>query len=400
MKYWKDKKIILQKIKLICFIILITFFLTGNSIKHNFKNVKHISYSNHDKIILEFNSSIKYKKYFSPSSKDISITIYNISIKDFICKKIKLLPVNIFYLKSIKINNINNNVQILFFMSKKIKINIFTTISKKYLTYKLIINFYPIIKTSYISDTLKTKIQTNQNKKQYNKNKNNIKRPVIIMIDPGHGGEDPGAIGTKNTYEKNIVLGICQKLKFLLNNTNYLKAYMTRNNDVFMSINDRIIKTNKIHANLFISIHTDSFINKNIEGTSIFVLSTNNNINSFAKYLAYQQNNFNIIKQINKTNDKYLNHTLFDLIYTMVIYDSIKLGKIILQEIKKINKLHTNNIEQGNFAVLKNYGIPSILIEIGFISNNNEEYKLKSNIFQYKVAKAIFNGIKAYINTT
>lgn len=219
-------------------------------------------------------------------------------------------------------------------------------------------------------------------KKKYNfKNKKN-KEKIIIILDPGHGGEDPGAIGKNKTLEKNIVLQIAQKLKFLINKNKKMKAYMTRNKDTFISLNNRIKIAKNKKANLFISIHTNSFKDRRINGSSIFI---------FSETQKKENKSFNIIKKkINKNKEKNINKI-------NAKHESLKLGLEVLRKIKMVNNLHRNKINQAKFAVLKTKNIPSILIETAFISNPEEEKKLKTKPFQIKIAESIFYAIKIYL---
>lgn len=221
-------------------------------------------------------------------------------------------------------------------------------------------------------------------------------RPLVIMLDPGHGGEDPGAIGKYKTREKDIVLQIARKLQKLIQRQPNMKVYMTRNEDVFIPLKVRVAKARKLHADLFISIHADAFTSRAARGSSVFALSTKGATSTAARFLAQTQNESDQIGGVAKSGDRYLDHTLFDLVQTATINDSLKFGKEVLSRMGKINHLHKNNVDQAGFAVLKAPDIPSILVETAFISNVEEERKLKTSHFQQKVAESILAGIKAY----
>src|SRR5476651_2184108 len=221
-------------------------------------------------------------------------------------------------------------------------------------------------------------------------------RPLVIMLDPGHGGEDPGAIGKYKTREKDVVLQIARRLQKLIAREKNMKAHMTRNEDVFIPLKVRVAKARKLRADLFISIHADAFTSRAAKGSSVFALSTKGATSSAARFLAQTQNESDQIGGVSKSGDKYLDHTMFDLVQTATINDSLKFGKEVLSRMSKINHLHKNKVDQAGFAVLKAPDIPSILVETAFISNINEERKLKTSHFQQKVAESILAGIKAY----
>lgn len=216
---------------------------------------------------------------------------------------------------------------------------------------------------------------------------------MIIIIDPGHGGEDSGAIGNNKTLEKDIVLKIAQYLKKLINNTNNIKAFLTRNNDSFVSIKKRIEKAKNLKANLFISIHANSFKDEKVNGTSVFTLSSKYIKNNT---LCNTNKNRNIIKKIKNNNHKYLNKCYKKTMSQKTLKKSIFLGSNVLKLIKEINRLHKKTTIEADFAVLKLLQIPSILIETAFISNIKEEKKLTNKKFQKKIAISIFNAIKIY----
>lgn len=221
-------------------------------------------------------------------------------------------------------------------------------------------------------------------------------RPIIIMLDPGHGGEDPGAIGHNKTREKDVVLSIARRLKALIDREPNMKAYMTRNEDVFIPLKVRVAKAQKQRADLFISIHADAFTSGAARGSSVFALSTKGATSTAAKYLARTQNAADLIGGVSKSGDRYLDHTMFDMVQSLTVNDSLKFGKEVLHRMGQVNKLHKNSVDQAGFAVLKAPDIPSILVETAFLSNREEERKLRTAKFQQEVAESILSGIKAY----
>jgi N-acetylmuramoyl-L-alanine amidase len=221
---------------------------------------------------------------------------------------------------------------------------------------------------------------------------------MIIAIDAGHGGEDPGAHGHHGTLEKNVTLAIARKLRVLVNDTEGMHAVMTRDGDYFIPLGMRVEKARKAHADLFVSIHADAYVNRRASGSSVFALSEHGATSAAARWLAKNENEADLVGGVNiAVKDPYLARTLLDLSQTATISDSLKLAKQVLHQLGDINNLHRGRVEQAGFAVLKAPDIPSILVETAFISNPAEERKLRSNRYQEKVAHAILNGIKRYI---
>ena len=220
---------------------------------------------------------------------------------------------------------------------------------------------------------------------------------VTIALDPGHGGEDPGAIGANGSREKDIVLAVAKRLKAKLEALPNTRVMLTRDGDYFVPLGQRVQKARKVQADLFVSIHADAFVSPTARGSSVFVLSEKGASSSAARWLANDQNKADLIGGTNiATQDKLLASVLFDLSTTAQINDSLKLGKAVLREIGGINRLHKNAVEQAGFAVLKAPDIPSILVETAFISNREEEAKLRDEGYQNQLADAITKGIKRY----
>jgi N-acetylmuramoyl-L-alanine amidase len=224
-------------------------------------------------------------------------------------------------------------------------------------------------------------------------------RLITIVIDAGHGGEDPGARGRAGTLEKNVTLSIAQKLKERIETEPNMRAVLTRDGDFFIPLHMRVEKARRVRADLFLSIHADAFVKPSANGSSVFALSERGATSVAARWLAKQENDADLIGGVNLgIKDPYLKQTLLDLSQTASINDSLKLGKAVLQEMGGINRLHKNYVEQAGFAVLKAPDIPSILIETAFISNPDEERKLRDPVHQNRMADAIFAGIKRYFS--
>lgn len=222
-------------------------------------------------------------------------------------------------------------------------------------------------------------------------------RALTIMIDPGHGGEDPGAVGRGGSYEKTVTLSIAKRLKNLIDAETDMRVALTREADYFVPLHQRIIKARKVRADLFVSIHADAFIKPEARGSSVFVLSENGASSSAARWLAKRENAADLVGGINlDTKDPYLARTLLDLSQTATLNDSLRLGRAVLGELGGINALHKGHVEQAGFAVLKAPDIPSILVETAFISNPDEERRLNDEGYQVTMAEALWQGIRRY----
>lgn len=219
---------------------------------------------------------------------------------------------------------------------------------------------------------------------------------AVVMLDPGHGGEDPGAIGTRGTKEKDVVLNIARKTREMLRKKGF-KVYMTRDEDVFIPLRVRVAKARHLKAQVFVSIHADAFIKPTARGTGVYALSSKGATNEAARYLAKTQNQADDIGGVKKVGDKNIDHTLFDLTQTATINHSLNLGGLVLAQLGKINKLHNTTVNQANFAVLKAPDIPSILVESAFISNPLEEGLLQTEEFRTKVAHSITEGVNIFV---
>ena len=230
-------------------------------------------------------------------------------------------------------------------------------------------------------------------------------RFVVVALDPGHGGEDPGAIGPNGTKEKDVVLQMAHRLKERINNTVLktkngqlpLRAFLTRDADFFLPLHVRVQKAQKVQADLFISLHADAFFTPQARGASVFALSQGAASSAAARWMANKENGADAIGGLNlKVQDKTVQRALLDMSTTAQINDSMKLGNEMLGQIRRVGKLHKPQVEQAGFAVLKAPDIPSLLVETAFISNPEEEALLISEAYQVKLTEALMRGIENY----
>ena len=223
------------------------------------------------------------------------------------------------------------------------------------------------------------------------------RRTIIVVVDPGHGGEDPGAIGRRGTYEKTVALAIGRKLKSALDAEPGMRAMLTRDDDYFVPLASRVEKARRVQADLFISVHADAFTTPSARGSSVFALSEHGASSAAARWLAQRENQADLIGGVNlDIGDPMLARTLLDLSQTAQISDSLRVGRSVLDGIGAVNPLHRGIVEQAGFAVLKAPDIPSILVETAFISNPEEEQKLRSDAHQRRLAESIRVGVKRY----
>ena len=224
-----------------------------------------------------------------------------------------------------------------------------------------------------------------------------VKRLYTVVLDAGHGGEDPGAIGRRGSYEKNVTLSIARRLQKKIDAEPNMRAVMTRKGDYFVPLNQRVAIARRVQADLFVSVHADAFVRPEARGSSVYVLSERGATSSAARWLAQKENDADLIGGVNLARqDGHLARTLLDLSQTATINDSLKLGSAVLKELGGINRLHKPQVEQAAFAVLRAPDIPSVLVETAFISNPDEEKRLNDNAYQDKMADAIISGIRKY----
>ncbi|WMY97130.1 MAG: N-acetylmuramoyl-L-alanine amidase [Arsenophonus sp.] len=411
MDYFKNiflRKLLLKGLHVILFLMIspLVFSLSSNIVA-----IRIWSSSSYTKVTLESTVAFEYCYFILSCPDRIVVDLKNFCLNSLLKDINKKINSNDRYLKLIRVGLFNHNtIRLVFEVKMHFGLQIFTISPIGNFKHRLIINISPHSSVRFDNKILLKKIEKyNQykshkilsfRKKRTRKLLNNRNKLITIMIDPGHGGEDPGAIGKYNTREKDIVLQIARRLKMLINTQSNMKVYMTRNEDVFIPLKKRVAEAQKMQSDLFVSIHADAVLNRKAKGSSVFALSTKSiTKNNTARYLAEIQNQADSIGfSISKSGDKYLDHTIFDLVQTATINDSLKVGREILHRIAHVNQLHKNIVDQAGFIVLKAPEIPSILIETAFISNLEEEKKLKTAKFQQQIAESIFLGIKSYFS--
>jgi len=229
----------------------------------------------------------------------------------------------------------------------------------------------------------------------------NAKRELVVAIDAGHGGADPGAIGYAGSREKELTLQIAKKLKSAIDQNPLMRAVLIRQGDRFIELHNRRLNARNLNADIFLSIHADAFTKQSARGFSVFALSQRGATSAMARALAVKANAADLIGGVSLADkDQVLAQVLVDLSMTNTINESVNLGGRVLQELSKLGKLHSKRVEQAGFAVLKSPDMPSILVETGFITNPQDEKNLRSSSYQNKVVSAIYTAIDEYYKQT
>ncbi|WP_168385283.1 N-acetylmuramoyl-L-alanine amidase AmiC [Erwinia amylovora] len=361
--------------------------------------------STYSRLTIESNAPLKYKQFSLRSPDRVVVDIADIQLNRLLNDVGKLVRENDPYIKNVRVGQFDpNTVRLVLEIKQNVAPRIFTLAPVAGIKNRLVLDLYPVQRPQHNDDPLLALLE------DYNQGdlgrsqpeaaplpgKAGKDRPIVIMLDPGHGGEDSGAVGKQKTREKDVVLKIARRLKSLIDKQPNMRAYMTRNEDVFIPLKVRVAKARKQRADLFISIHADAFTRRAARGSSVFALSTKGATSTAARFLAQTQNESDLIGGVSMGSDRYLDHTMFDMLQSRTINDSLRFGGEVLARMGKINHLHKRSVDQAGFAVLKAPDIPSILVETAFISNLEEERKLRTTRFQHQVADTILAGIKAY----
>lgn len=363
--------------------------------------------STYSRLTLESDTPLKFKQFALSHPQRVVVDISNVHLNHVLNNVGKLVRRDDPYIKNARVGQFNpTTVRLVLELKRNVTPKIFTLAPVAGMKNRLVLDLYPAQGHSsnhhddpllaLLEDYNKGDLEASQPVLAPLPGKAGHDRPIIIMIDPGHGGEDTGAIGKHKTREKDVVLKIARQLKVLIDKQHNMRAHMTRSEDVFIPLKVRVAKARRLRADLFVSIHADAFTSRTARGSSVFALSKHGATSTAARYLAQTQNESDLIGGVSMSGDRYLDHTMFDMVQSRTVNDSLKFGKEVLSGMGKINHLHKKTVDQAGFAVLKAPDIPSVLVETAFISNLEEEKKLRTSKFQQQVAEAIFSGIKAY----
>jgi N-acetylmuramoyl-L-alanine amidase len=364
------------------------------------------------RITLESQEALKFSVLSLKDPERLVVDLEDIEVTEALSGLTEKIGANDPYIKSMRIGRFKAGVvRLVFDLKSEIKPQVFTLAPVGDYGHRLVIDVYPLEPLDPLLVFL-DKLQAQgedgavppvvDGKGRAAAGRAAPRRPeaarlIIVVLDPGHGGEDPGALGRRGTHEKNVTLAIAQKLKARIDREPNMRAVLTRDSDYYLPLQTRVEKAQRVRADLFVSIHADAFIRPHARGASVFALSEKGATSAAASWLANRENAADLIGGVNlQGKDRYLKMTLADLSLTAQINDSLKAGRAVLAELGGVNDLHKADVEQAGFAVLKAPDIPSILVETAFISNPEEELRLRSTAYQNKVAEAIFNGIKRY----
>ncbi|WP_312758408.1 N-acetylmuramoyl-L-alanine amidase AmiC [Pantoea brenneri] len=388
-------------------LLMLSVSRVGMAAKNHIVAVRIWPSSTYSRMTLESNVALKYKQFALSHPERLVIDIEGLHLNTVLKGVDKQVRVDDPFIKNARVGQFDSNtVRVVLELKRSVAPKIFNLSPVAGINHRLVVDLYP--SQNQVEDDPLLALLRDYNQGDLEKNetvqaplpgKAGRDRPIIIMIDPGHGGEDPGAHGKYKTREKDIVLKIGRRLKALIDKEANMKAYMTRNEDVFIPLRVRVAKARKQRADLFVSIHADAFTSRAARGSSVFALSTSGATSAAARFLAQTQNESDLIGGVSKSGDRYLDHTMFDMVQRQTIHDSLKFGKEVLHRMGRINHLHKRTVDQAGFAVLKAPDIPSILVETAFISNVEEERKLRTTRYQHQVAEAILQGIKAYVQS-
>ena len=384
------------------------------------------------RVTLENDSELKTTHFTVPDPQRLVVDIEGLQLNETLKSLVAKIQSNDPYIKQVRVGqNRPNVVRLVFDLKEEIRPQVFTLAPVGNYKHRLIFDLYPVAPADPISQMIekgewsrdpdapigKTELPAAapdpiakqesempamavvkpETKAEPKKDGQKVVRMITIALDPGHGGEDPGALGAAGSREKDLVLAIAKRLKFKLEELPNVRVMLTRDGDYFVPLGTRVEKARKVQADLFVSLHADAFVEPTARGSSVFVLSEKGDSSTQARWLANKENLADAIGGVNMGgHDKQLASVLLDLSTTAQINDSLKLGKAVLGEIGGIARLHKGAVEQAGFAVLKAPDIPSILIETAFISNPEEEARLRDNGYQDQIADAITKGIRRY----
>jgi N-acetylmuramoyl-L-alanine amidase len=370
--------------------------------------------NDYTRVTLETDSKLKSSHFLVTDPNRLVVEIEGVELDTKLKSLVAKVQPNDPYIAQVRVGqNRPGVVRMVFDLKEEIQPQVFTLAPVGDYRHRLVFDLYPAHPVDPIAELLKRPRQATAPETPTTEapaNPPNAKtgtsseaplaltRMVTIALDPGHGGEDPGAVGRGGNFEKNVVLAIAQRLKSRLEQQPNTRVMLTRDADYFVPLHVRVQKARKVQADLFVSIHADAFVEPTARGSSVFALSEKGASSTAARWLANKENAADLIGGINiSTKNQQLASVLLDLSTTAQINDSLKLAKHVLGEIGSINRLHKPQVEQAGFAVLKAPDIPSILVETAFISNPDEEAKLTDERYQDQMADALSRGIRKYL---
>jgi N-acetylmuramoyl-L-alanine amidase len=376
----------LKIISIFFFGIFLFFLRTPTALGALITDIRIWSAPAHTRIVIDLTEPIQYESSSQENPPQFHMELKNaflytskraVEVKDPFLAKINLTEPE------------EGRVKIVLHQKRPLNATVFALKPYQDKTHRLVIDLVDLVQE-------KKEIEERQKQKEITP-----KGTKIIVVDPGHGGEDPGAIGPRKTMEKDIVLSVGEKVVRSLNQNDGIKAFLTRKGDYFIGLEDRIKMANDYKADLFVSLHTDGSFNSQARGSSIYCLSLSGATDEAAKILADKENLSNILggdssKSASFPRDPNVDQILLDLRQNNTMRESFRFADILLEDIKAINSLKYSSYRQANFIVLKAPDIPSVLLEMAYITNKEDERLLNRNDFQEKIAKTLNTSIKKY----
>lgn len=353
------------------------------------------------RVTLESSNKVDYKYFVLNNPNRVVVDIINADVNNVLNGIAQKIQHNDPYISSIRAGQKDaQTVRIVMDLKTSVNPQLFNLAPVSHFKHRLVIDLHPQ-DNRYADDPLLAFLSEKGLDKQqsaYRPASVQMKpnRRPVIMLDPGHGGEDPGAISPNGLREKDVVLSIARETKKRLEKLGY-KVYMTRNEDVFIPLKTRTLKAQKVQADLFVSIHADSVDRPEPRGTGVYILSERGASSEAARLLADSQNNADNIGGVHMSNNRQVNNILMDMVQNQTINDSQRLARLVLNHLGKHNKVK-NEVNRANFVVLRSPEIPSILVETAFLSNPDDEALLRSTAFRRKVAQSIADGMKQYLS--
>ncbi|MBL0231053.1 MAG: N-acetylmuramoyl-L-alanine amidase [Moraxellaceae bacterium] len=346
------------------------------------------------RIVLDLSEQVLYRQVNTNNNKQIIIELDN---TDTAISTLSL-PSRIGLVQNVLLESVGSKQRLIINLSDEVKPKVFMLAANEKLSPRLVIDLYDKVVMQAVSTPVLDDDSSNQS--------NNDGRPIIVVVDAGHGGEDSGAIGATGNYEKHVTLAIAKKLVAIFRKEEGFKAYLTRDGDYFIPLVERRkIARNRYKADIFISVHADAALSPLAKGASVFALSRkggNAATSRFAQAMADRENKSDLIGGVDSTSiskDSQLTNILADMVVEGSMAHGLNMGALILKELGGLTKLHSRHVEQAGFAVLKEAGMISVLVETGFITSPDEEKNLTDNDYQQKMAQTIFDGVHSFASS-
>lgn len=358
------------------------------------------------RVTLESNSEIKYQLFAVKDPERLVLDLEGVDYNPAVAELQGKVAAGDLYIDKLRAGRNRPGVlRLVLDLKTEVRPQVFTLKPVGEYGHRLVIDLYPLVAPDLLAALIQAegKLPAREETARRDQpappsDKPKVARMATIVIDPGHGGEDPGARGRHGSREKEITLTIAKRLKALVDAEPDMRAVLTRDGDFYVPLQVRVDKARRVKADLFVSVHADAFIRPNARGSSVFALSERRATSEAARWLAKKENEADLVGGVNiDVKDKYLAQTLLDLSQTATIDHSLRLGNAVLGELGQVNTLHKARVEQASFAVLKSPDVPSILVETAFISNPDEEKRLNDEDYQAQLAIAILAGIKRYL---